>query len=74
MKIITFEYRNKIQARWLKYMSYLTGRDIVELALEFGESLAIKINFKYQLLVRGSTLLKEITTGNKITHLEYNHN
>ena len=50
MNTITFEYRNKIQARWLKYMSYLTGRDMVELALEFGESLAIKINFKYHLL------------------------
>ena len=50
MKAITFEYRNQIQARWLKYMSYLTGRDMVELALEFGESLAVKIGFKYQLI------------------------
>ena len=50
MNTITFDYRNKIQARWLKYMSYVTGRDMVELALEFGESLAVKINFKYQLL------------------------
>ena len=49
-KTITFDYRNKIQARWLKYMSYLTGRDMVELALEFGESLAVKIRFKYQLI------------------------
>jgi hypothetical protein len=50
MKPITFDYRNQIQARWLKYMSYLTGRDMVELALEFGESLAVKIGFKYQLI------------------------
>ena len=50
MKTITFDYRNKIQARWLKYMSYHTGRDMVELALEFGESLAVKISFKYHLL------------------------
>jgi len=50
MKTITFDYRNMIQARWLKYMSYVTGRDMVELALEFGESLAVKINIKYQLL------------------------
>jgi hypothetical protein len=50
MKTITFDYRNKIQARWLKYMSYLTGRDMVELALEFGESLAVKIGIKYQLI------------------------
>ena len=50
MKSITFEYRNKIQARWLKYMNYLTGRDMVELALEFGESLAMKIGIKYQLI------------------------
>lgn len=49
-RIITFDYRNKIQARWLKHMSYLTGRDMVELALEFGESLAVKIRFKYQLI------------------------
>ncbi len=50
MKAITFEYRSKIQARWLKHVSYLTGRDMVELALKFGESLAVKISFKYQLL------------------------
>ena len=47
---ITFDYRNKIQARWLKYMSYLTGTDMVELALEFGESLAVKIRIKYLLI------------------------
>ena len=50
MKPITFEYRNQIQARWLNYMNYLTGRDMVELAIEFGESLAVKIGFKYQLI------------------------
>ena len=50
MKPITFEYRNQIQARWLKYMSYLTGRDMVELALEFGETLSMKIGIKYQLI------------------------
>ena len=50
MRTITFEYRNQLQARWLKYMSYVTGRDMVELALEFGENLAVKIRFKYQLI------------------------
>lgn len=49
-RTITFDYRNKIHARWLKHMSYLTGRYMVERALEFGESLAVKIRFKYQLI------------------------
>lgn len=65
MKTITFDYRNMIQARWLKYMSYITGRDMVELALEFGESLAVKMRIKYQLLSKWCMLLTEIINCNK---------
>jgi len=46
-------------------MSYVTGRDMVELALEFGESLAVKMRIKYQLLSKWCMLLTEIINCNK---------